>query len=66
MSIPIMWEFYQDGKRKWHWRHYNYQGKVVEDSKIKFKLKVDCVKNAKKHGYENRAEGLDLEMGNYD
>lgn len=45
------WEFYQDKKGEWRWRHLAVNGKVVGRSTEGYKAKPDCMNNAKSLGY---------------
>ena len=61
----MKWEFYQDNDAKWHWRHYIDDAKI-EESTVFFASKVECVLNAKNHGYVNYIDDLDLYKGSHE
>jgi len=45
------WEFYQDAKGEWRWRHVAANGKIVGASAEGFKTRAACVANARMNGY---------------
>jgi len=45
------WEFYKDAKGEWRWRRTSANGKIVGASTEGYKNKIDCIENAKRHGF---------------
>lgn len=46
------WEFYEDKKGEWRWRHTVMQGNIIGASSEGYKNKKDAVANAERHGYK--------------
>jgi hypothetical protein len=48
------WEFYQDGKGKWHWRYENTDQKpvLVRSSTKRFDTLLECTEDATVHGFK--------------
>ena len=46
------WEFYQDGRSRWRWRHKAGNGKIIGKSSQGYVEKKDCQHNAQAHGYK--------------
>jgi Uncharacterized conserved protein len=46
------WEFYQDKKGEWRWRHTAVNGKVIGRSTEGYTAKPNCMSNAKLLGYK--------------
>lgn len=46
------WEFYQDGKKNWHWRRTASNGRIVGASTEGYVNKADCIANARRNGYK--------------
>ncbi len=44
-------QFYQDKKRRWCWRHVDGDGSVIEHSKECYATLAECVNDAKRNGY---------------
>lgn len=65
MTFPVEWYVFKDNNGLWHWRHYT-NDKTYEDSGESFSLKADCIKDAKKHGYNLKIDDFDLYQGNHD
>lgn len=49
------WEFYQDNKSEWRWRHTADNGNIVGAASEGYNTKPDCVANAKRHGCPDEA-----------
>ncbi|PHV38585.1 DUF1508 domain-containing protein [Janthinobacterium sp. BJB304] len=45
------WEFYQDPSKGWRWRRTAANGKIVGASTQGYTNRVDCIANARIHGY---------------
>ena len=45
------WEFYKDNEGKWRWRRIASNGRIVGASSEGYVNKLDCIANAKRHGY---------------
>lgn len=45
------WEIYKDAKGEWRWRRTASNGRVVGAATEGYKNRLDCVANAKRHGY---------------
>jgi len=45
------WEFYKDEEGKWRWRRTASNGRIVGASSEGYENKLDCVGNAKRHGF---------------
>lgn len=61
-ELSMKWEFYQDINAKWHY----IDNAKVEESTVFFSSKVDCILNAKSHGYVNPIDDLDLYKGSHE
>ena len=46
------WEFYEDKKSQWRWRHTAVNGNILGAASEGYNAKADCVKNAERHGYK--------------
>ena len=46
------WEFYEDKKGEWRWRHTAVNGNIIGASTEGYKNKADCTANAERHGYK--------------
>lgn len=46
------WEFYQDKKEEWRWRHTAVNGNIIGAASEGYKSKGDALKNAERHGYK--------------
>lgn len=46
------WEFYQDKKEEWRWRHTATNEKIIGASTEGYKAKSDAIKNATSVGYK--------------
>jgi uncharacterized protein YegP (UPF0339 family) len=44
------WEFYQDSRGEWRWRH-TVSGRIVAASTEGYHNRTECVNNARRHGY---------------
>ena len=51
MSNFGKWEFYVDSNGKWRWRHTAENGRIVAASTQGYENRIDCVTNARHHGY---------------
>lgn len=51
MSDNDKWEFYVDTAGKYRWRRTASNGRIVGASTEGYKNKVDCIANARRHGY---------------
>jgi uncharacterized protein YegP (UPF0339 family) len=51
MAYDDKWEFYKDAAGEWRWRRTAPNGNIVGASSEGYKNKLDCVGNAKRHGY---------------
>lgn len=49
------WEFYEDNKGEWRWRHTADNGNIIGASSEGYDKKPDCVANAKRHGCTEEA-----------
>lgn len=49
------WEFYQDKKDEWRWRHTAVNGNILGAACEGYTAKSDCVANAKRHGHQPEA-----------
>ena len=47
------WDFYKDNAKEWRWRRKAANGKIVGASPQGYKNKMDCLDNAKRHGYKD-------------
>jgi len=45
------WEFYTDRAGKWRWRVFARNGRIVGASSQGYVWRIDCVANARRHGY---------------
>lgn len=45
------WQFYKDNSSKWRWRRIASNGMIVGASSQGYVNKLDCIENAKRHGY---------------
>lgn len=45
------WEFYEDKKGEWRWRHKAVNGNIIGASTEGYKAKASAVKNAESLGY---------------
>jgi len=45
------WDIYQDTRKEWRWRRTASNSKIVGASSEGYVNRVDCVANAKRHGY---------------
>ncbi len=45
------WELYQDEKKEWRWKRKARNGENVGASHEGYKNRIDCLANAKRHGY---------------
>lgn len=48
------WEFYKDTKNEWRWRRTASNSKIVGASSEAYKNKIDCIENAKRHGFSEK------------
>ena len=46
-----MWQFRNDGQRKWYWKEVDEMGRMLRRSAEFFKERIDCVVHAMRHGY---------------
>lgn len=46
------WEIWKDAKGQYRWKHTAANGKRIGASSEGYKRKIDCVANAKEHGYK--------------
>lgn len=46
------WEFYEDKKGEWRWRHSAANGNILGAASEGYTAKADAVKNAERHGYK--------------
>lgn len=46
------WDFYEDKKGEWRWRHTAVNGNIIGAASEGYKGKADCVSNAERHGYK--------------
>jgi uncharacterized protein YegP (UPF0339 family) len=46
------WEFYKDNEDKWRWRRIAPNANIVGASSQGYENRLDCVGNARRHGYE--------------
>lgn len=46
------WEFYEDKKGEWRWRHTATNGNIIGAASEGYKARADAVKNAERHGYQ--------------
>ena len=46
------WEFYQDKKGEWRWRHKAVNGKIIGAATEGYKGRADAMKNAQNLGYK--------------
>lgn len=46
------WEFYQDKKSEWRWRHTVAQSNIIGASSEGYAAKKDAIANAERHGYK--------------
>ncbi len=46
------WEFYEDKKGEWRWRHTAANRNIIGASSEGYKGKQDCITNAERHGYK--------------
>jgi len=51
MSSTDKWEFYKDNASEWRWRRTAVNGQIVGASSEGYKNRLDCVANARRHGY---------------
>jgi uncharacterized protein YegP (UPF0339 family) len=55
------WEIYKDRRDEWRWRRRAINGRIVGASSEGYKLRRECVANAKRNGYtlnEHEAEDM--------
>lgn len=45
------WEFYKDARNEWRWKRIAPNGKQVGSSNEGYINRIDCVANARRHGY---------------
>lgn len=45
------WEFYKDSQNEWRWRRTASNGRIVGAATQGYINKVDCIDNARRHGY---------------
>lgn len=49
------WEFYEDSAKEWRWRHTAANGNIIGAASEGYTKKPDCVANAERHGYAEKA-----------
>jgi uncharacterized protein YegP (UPF0339 family) len=61
MASNDVTEFYKDKAGEWRWRRRALNGRIVGASTEGYKLRRDCVANAKRNGYNlNEPEAEDM------
>jgi|GEM_PF-988944 len=50
-NMANTWEFYTDRAGKWRWRVFARNGRIVGASSQGYVWRIDCVANARRHGY---------------
>lgn len=48
------WEFYKNTKNEWRWRRTAPNGNIVGAASEGYKNKIDCIENAKRHGFSEK------------
>jgi len=45
------WRISQDKENSWNWKLMSPSGEVLESSAREYKTRVECLENARRHGY---------------
>ncbi|MBD5642959.1 DUF1508 domain-containing protein [Clostridium botulinum] len=52
MPSEDKWKFYKNSDGKWRWRRTARNGRIVGTSDEGYVNRLDCIGNAKRHGYK--------------